>query len=100
MIAQRPRLAVEPAEIDAAAWTPPPVFAWLAAAGAVAPGEMMRTFNCGIGMAVIVAPDRVAAIRAVLEQSGETVHLIGRIGRRRDGDPAVRLNRLEAAWRS
>ena len=88
------------AEIDAAAWTPPSVFAWLAEAGAIPPDEMMRTFNCGVGMAVIVAPDRVAETRAVFEQSGETVYVIGHIGIRRDGDPAVRLNRLEEAWRS
>ena len=43
------------AVLDAASWTPPPVFAWLARTGGVAAGEMLRAFNCGIGMALVVA---------------------------------------------
>src|SRR5690606_32129586 len=43
--------------VDATSWDPAPVFAWLAEAGGVVPEEMLRVFNCGIGMVVVVAPD-------------------------------------------
>ena len=61
----------------AANWTPPPVFGWLARAGGVAPAEMLRVFNCGIGMAVVT--EDAAAARALLEAEGETVIELGRI---------------------
>ncbi|MCB8879218.1 phosphoribosylformylglycinamidine cyclo-ligase [Acidisoma cellulosilytica] len=65
------------ARIDAGTWTLPPVFPWLAKAGGVAPEEMLRVFNCGIGMAVIVAAEHVAEARAILEAEGEQVFEIG-----------------------
>lgn len=67
------------AKIDLNAWTPLPVFGWLASAGNISDAEMLKTFNCGIGMVVAVAPDRAAAIRAVLEAEGETVHELGHV---------------------
>jgi phosphoribosylformylglycinamidine cyclo-ligase len=65
------------AEIDAARWTLPPVFAWLARTGAVAAEEMLRVFNCGIGMALVVSDAEAAAV--LLRAEGETVFDIGRI---------------------
>ncbi len=53
----------------------PPVFGWLARAGRVDASEMLRVFNCGIGMALVVS-DPDAAIR-VLEEQGEVVSRIG-----------------------
>ena len=76
-------------------WPVPPVFRWLAQAGGVAAGEMLRTFNCGIGMAVIVDPDRADSVAGVLADAGERVHRIGRIVA---GDEASELGDLEAAW--
>jgi phosphoribosylformylglycinamidine cyclo-ligase len=67
------------AVIDTGQWQLPPIFAQLKAAGPVAPAEMARTFNCGIGMAVIVASDQVDAVTDSLEASGETVFEIGRV---------------------
>ncbi|MDE2335100.1 MAG: phosphoribosylformylglycinamidine cyclo-ligase [Rhodospirillales bacterium] len=61
----------------AANWTPPPVFRWLARTGDVAPAEMLRVFNCGIGMAIVTQDG--AAARALLEAEGETVVELGRI---------------------
>ena len=58
-------------------WTVPPVFAWLAKAGGVASEEMLRVFNCGVGMALVVA-DADAAI-ALLRDQGEQVGRIGSI---------------------
>jgi phosphoribosylaminoimidazole synthetase len=72
------------AELDLDAIDVPPVFAWLAKTGGVAPDEMMRTFNCGIGMVIVVASGQAAQVAAVLQEAGETVTSIGRIVPRRD----------------
>ncbi len=53
-------------DIDASAWRLPPVFDWLQREGAVADTEMWRTFNCGIGFVLVVAPDQLAAVQADL----------------------------------
>jgi phosphoribosylformylglycinamidine cyclo-ligase len=58
-------------------WPAPPVFGWLARIGGVAPGEMARVFNCGVGMALVARDGDAAA--ALLRQEGETVFVIGRI---------------------
>jgi phosphoribosylformylglycinamidine cyclo-ligase len=58
-------------------WPVPPIFNWLSRAGKVDAGEMLRVFNCGIGMALVVS-DADAATR-LLEEQGETVSRIGEI---------------------
>ena len=65
------------AEIQAASWQLPPLFQWLQAQGNIVPSELYKTFNCGIGMAVIVAKAHVAQAKQLLEASGETVFEIG-----------------------
>ncbi|MCB1469528.1 MAG: phosphoribosylformylglycinamidine cyclo-ligase, partial [Rhizobiaceae bacterium] len=72
------------AELDLEAIEVPPVFSWLAKTGGVEPTEMMRTFNCGIGMVIAVAGGQAAQVAAVLQEAGETVTPIGRIVPRRD----------------
>ncbi|ODT06824.1 MAG: phosphoribosylformylglycinamidine cyclo-ligase [Mesorhizobium sp. SCN 65-20] len=72
------------AELDLSAIEVPPVFSWLAKTGGVSPEEMMRTFNCGIGMITVVAAGQAAQVAAVLQEAGETVTPIGRIVPRRD----------------
>lgn len=72
------------ADLDLEAVEVPPVFSWLAKEGRVAPEEMMRTFNCGIGMVIVVASGQAAQVAAVLQEAGETVTTIGRIVPRRD----------------
>jgi phosphoribosylformylglycinamidine cyclo-ligase len=67
------------AYIDADLWEQPRLMAFLQAQGHIEPGEMAKTFNCGIGMAVVVAPDDVDAVTAGLTEAGETVHRIGEI---------------------
>ncbi|MBD1549213.1 phosphoribosylformylglycinamidine cyclo-ligase [Roseibium aggregatum] len=67
------------ARIDLSAISVPPVFNWLATAGGVAEKEMLRTFNCGVGMVVVVSADEADAVAAVLAQEGETVFRIGAI---------------------
>jgi phosphoribosylformylglycinamidine cyclo-ligase len=67
------------ATIDADAWPQPRLMAFLQAQGNIEPEEFARTFNCGIGMAVVVAADAAHDVTASLEAAGETVHRIGRI---------------------
>ncbi|MEO7178467.1 MAG: phosphoribosylformylglycinamidine cyclo-ligase, partial [Allosphingosinicella sp.] len=64
------------ARIDAAAWPQPRLMAFLQGQGNIEPEEMARTFNCGIGMALIVSPGNVSSISQALEQAGETVMAI------------------------
>ncbi len=78
------------AVLDAARWPLPPVFAWLARAGGVAADEMLRVFNCGIGMALVVRD--AAAATAALRSAGETVFPIGRIEAAPAGPAAVRID--------
>jgi phosphoribosylformylglycinamidine cyclo-ligase len=72
------------AELDLESIEVPPVFSWLARTGGVSPAEMMRTFNCGVGMIAVVAAGQAAQVAAVLQEAGETVTPIGRIVPRRD----------------
>ena len=65
--------------VDADAWALPPLFAYLQAGGAIEPGELARTFNCGIGMVAIVGADEAEGVAADLTAAGETVHRIGHI---------------------
>jgi phosphoribosylformylglycinamidine cyclo-ligase len=62
------------------------VFAWLQQHGKVDAAEMARTFNCGIGMVVIVASDDAAIAEAHLRASGESVFSIGEVRVRAPGD--------------
>jgi phosphoribosylformylglycinamidine cyclo-ligase len=72
------------ANVDADRWPQPRLMAFLQASGNIEPEEMARTFNCGIGMAVIVAPDQAETVAGELTAAGETVFEIGRVvpGRR------------------
>ena len=76
------------AVLDAAAWPLPPVLPWLARTGGVDAQEMLRVFNCGIGM-VLVVSDPEAAL-ALLASLGEAAHRIGRI-EAGDGPPEARI---------
>ena len=78
------------AELDLDAIEVPTVFSWLAKTGGVEPEEMMRTFNCGIGMVIVVASGQAAQVAAVLQEAGETVTTIGRIAPRRDAGVVYR----------
>ncbi|WP_284164240.1 phosphoribosylformylglycinamidine cyclo-ligase [Frigidibacter sp. SD6-1] len=66
-------------EIDLSAWTLPPVFRWLAKTAGMSEPELLKTFNCGIGMMLVVAADRAEALQALLAGMGETVVPMGRV---------------------
>ena len=86
-------------EIDAAAWPLPGVFAWLAGAGGVEPAEMARTFNCGIGMAVVAEPGSATRLEEAFAESGESVFVIGTVTAPAHGAPRVVVTGEEKAWR-
>ena len=69
------------AEIDLGAWDLPPVFKWMQAAGGIAEAEMLKTFNCGIGMVLVVAEDRAEAVTDILTSEGETVMSLGSVAK-------------------
>ncbi|TXK65174.1 phosphoribosylformylglycinamidine cyclo-ligase [Alkalisalibacterium limincola] len=73
-------------DIDAGAWTLPPVFEWLQREGAVEDAEMWRTFNCGIGFTVLLPADAVGAAQAMLAAEGMESWPIGTVTRATDGD--------------
>jgi phosphoribosylformylglycinamidine cyclo-ligase len=76
-------------EIDRGAWSLPVVFQWLQNRGDLSAKEMLRTFNCGIGMVLVVAEPATAAVTAVLMEHGETVSDIGRVVEQSSGQARV-----------
>jgi phosphoribosylformylglycinamidine cyclo-ligase len=72
-----------------------PVFQWLAAEGKIAPNEMLRTFNCGIGMIVIAAPAEAAAVMQAFGKAGEQTVTIGEVVRIGDGPQVVCAGQLD-----
>lgn len=79
-------------EIDLSSWTPPPVFQWLQETGNIRETEMLRTFNHGIGMALVLAPEQLADTKTLLAQAGEAVYEIGVVSKSEAG-PRVRYSR-------
>jgi phosphoribosylformylglycinamidine cyclo-ligase len=73
------------AEIDLSAVKVPAVFSWLAKTGGVEAKEMLRTFNCGIGMIAVVSPENVEAVTKALEAEGEKIVVLGRMIARTEG---------------
>ena len=83
------------AVIDADRWPLPRLFAFLQAGGAIEPDELARTFNCGIGMVAIVAPEDADEVAAGLEAAGETVYRIGRV---EPGDKGCTVSGNAGSW--
>ncbi len=67
------------AEIDLTAWRLPPVFAWLNQVAGMEQAELLKTFNCGIGLILVVEAGREAALSALLAEAGETVIPLGAV---------------------
>lgn len=75
--------------IDLSAWDRPAVFDWLQREGRIEQAEMLRTFNCGIGMVVCVSADQAARAAEILEAQGEQVFELGKIEDSASSAPAV-----------
>lgn len=65
--------------IDLSSWQLPPVFRWLAETAGMSEPELLKTFNCGIGMILVVAPDAADATEALLRDAGESVYRLGHV---------------------
>lgn len=80
------------AEIDLCTLPALPVFSWLRRVANIETQEMLRTFNCGIGLVVVVAEQHEHTVSAIFEREGERIHRIGRILEGEPGaHPSVRL---------
>lgn len=79
------------ARIEASSWSLPPVFAWLEETGGIARHEMLRTFNCGIGFILVVAPSDVASALAQLRAAGESPFVAGEVITRAAGAPGTEV---------
>lgn len=77
------------AEVKKGSWAMPPLFTWLQAQGNVADSEMYKTFNCGIGMVVIMSADNAQAAQDLLAAEGEQVWRIGHIRKQATGEHAT-----------
>jgi len=80
-------------EIDLSAWELPAVFQWLQERGGIEEQEMLRTFNCGIGMALLVAENSVEEICSALNKAGEHVYRLGRVIESSDDTRRIRYIR-------
>ncbi len=77
------------AEITLSSINVPPVFSWLARMGGVNEAEMLRTFNCGIGMIAVVSPQNVDQVMAELTRQGESLTILGTIVPRQHGQGVI-----------
>ncbi|MEP7030070.1 MAG: phosphoribosylformylglycinamidine cyclo-ligase [Pseudolabrys sp.] len=85
------------ARIDLARVIVPPVFKWMAGVGNIAQNEMLRTFNCGIGMIVVTAPKDAAAVMAAFVSAGEKAVTIGSVIKAADEPRVVYDGKLDLA---
>jgi phosphoribosylformylglycinamidine cyclo-ligase len=88
------------ARLDARQWLAPPVFRWLREMGQVPTDDMLRTFNCGLGMIVVVAPADAAIVAKMLEDGSERVFEIGVIELAPGNEADCVVDHAETLWRS
>jgi len=67
------------AVLDKKKWPRHEIFRWLQKTGDVAEDEMLRVFNCGIGMVIVLAPDKAQLAQMLLKREGELAYEIGKI---------------------
>jgi len=84
------------AEIDLTLWRVPPVFAWLAHEAGLPQAEMLRTFNCGVGLIAVADHARVSEMIAAFDGAGERAFVIGALVPAQGGEAAVRYRGIPA----
>ena len=84
--------------LDATAWPLLPVFRWMADSAAISDDDLARTFNCGIGMVVIVAPDKADEAQHILTEAGESVYRIGEVQPAIGDVDRVVIDGVDTAW--
>jgi phosphoribosylformylglycinamidine cyclo-ligase len=80
--------------------TVPPVFKWLASAGKISENEMLRTFNCGVGMVVVLGRDGADAASEQFSKTGETLVRLGEVIAASGGPPVIFRGQLDLSWRA
>ena len=75
--------------LDPRTWPRQPIFDLIQREASLDAGEMLRTFNCGIGMVLVTAPEQTEAVRTALHDTGETTHVVGEVRPRADGGERV-----------
>jgi phosphoribosylformylglycinamidine cyclo-ligase len=88
------------ARLDATRWTAPAVFTWLRTVGLVPSGDMLQTFNCGIGMVAVVAAADAERVATAFTAQGETVMRIGAIECAPQAEADCVIDHAESLWRS
>ena len=84
--------------LNALNWRLPDVFQWICDLGHIDFDEMARTFNCGIGMILIVKPRQLEQAHRILTESGELVYRIGTVTSRSAENPSVIIENVDRAW--
>jgi phosphoribosylformylglycinamidine cyclo-ligase len=84
--------------VDAAAWKVPELFRWIAREGHVPPEDMLRTFNCGIGMVAIVDAGQAGKAKDELKKFGVDSVPIGLVEKRVEGQAVMRFEKVGPAW--
>ena len=84
--------------LNALNWRLPDVFQWICDLGHVDFDEMARTFNCGIGMILIVNPRGLEKAHRILTESGELVHRIGTVTAHSSENPKITIENVNQAW--
>jgi len=82
------------ANIDCNSWQWPSIFHWLKGSGDVSNLEMNKTFNCGVGLVLVISNDYVNSAIALLQENGEDAWLIGDISERMAEEPQINLLNL------
>ena len=88
------------ARLDARQWTAPPVFHWLHEVGRVPTDDMLRTFNCGLGMIVVAAKADAPRVARALTDAGEIVSEIGVLEAAPTDEADCVVDHAESLWRS
>ncbi len=88
------------ARLDARTWKAAPVFGWLRKTGAVPTDDMLRTFNCGLGMIAVVARDDAATVMKALADAGETATQVGVIEQAPTQEADCIVDHADTLWRS
>ena len=84
------------AEVDLTLWRVPPVFAWLAHEAGLPQAEMLRTFNCGVGLIAVADHARASEVIAQFNTCGERAFVIGALVPAQGPEPAVRYRGIPA----
>ena len=88
------------ARLDARQWSAPAVFRWLHDVGRVPTDDMLRTFNCGLGMIAVVAKGDASIVTEALTDTGETVHAIGIVEHAPGDEADCIVEHADSLWRS